>query len=136
MKNFKKMGIMLTLMCLLMTTSNQIIAYAAQGNERISQTKMTSISSYKANLEISDDGIAKVYAIVIGKSGVEYTYVKASLQKKTSSGWSEVESWETSGTSSAIVAKDYQVSSGTYRVVANFTADSENETMTTANKTY
>lgn len=99
--------------------------------------RMESIASYSANLSISSSGNASISAYVNGKSGVSYTYVKAVLQKKTSSGWQEVESWKTSSNGrSAAIAESYQVSKGTYRVVASFIADSESKSMTTASKTY
>lgn len=121
------------LFCMLVIMANQLTVHAnAKTGER-----MESIMTYSTSLSISSSGKASVNAYVNGKSGVSYTYVKAVLQKQTASGWQEVESWKTSsnGRSSAI-AETYQVSKGTYRVVASFIADSENKSMTTASKTY
>ena len=109
----------------------------AQDLETSGKERMASISSFNATFTISNAGIASIDVRVIGKGGVRYTYVKAELQKKTSSGWKEVETWEAeSQTLLSKIEETYQVSSGTYRVVATFKADAETKNIITASKTY
>jgi hypothetical protein len=136
MSKIIKMRKQLVIMCLIIVTTSQIIVYAHDG-ENNDKERMASISSYNASFTISNNGIASIDATVIGKSGVKNTYVKAVLQRETTSGWKEVETWEKeSQTLLARIEETYQVSSGTYRIVATFTADSETKSMTTASKTY
>lgn len=136
MKFFKKMGRILAMVCMLAIMTSQVTVQAKEV-ERAGTVRMDSIASYGTDLSISSKGVASINAYVNGKSGVAYTYVRAVLQKQTSSGWQEIESWKTSSNGrSAAIAETYQVTKGTYRVIAYFTADSESKSMTTANKTY
>lgn len=139
MNFLKKSGRILVMLCMVAMLTTQITVQAKEFDnpEMARTTRMESIASYGADLSISSSGKASVNAYVNGKSGVSYTYISATLQKKTSSGWKEVETWVTSNDGrSAAIAEVYQVSKGTYRVVASFVANSESKSMTTANKTY
>lgn len=98
---------------------------------------MANISTYSTELTISGSGAASVTGFVRGKLGVANTYVKVTLQKKVSSEWVDVKSWEvSSGTRSATIAETYQVSRGTYRVTMTCSADGESKAATSAERTY
>lgn len=57
--------------------------------------------------------------------------------KKVSGSWTNVQSWETSGSGrNASVIETYAVSKGTYRVVASIKAGTENKAPVSAERTY
>ncbi|WP_195984044.1 hypothetical protein [Clostridium sp. D33t1_170424_F3] len=85
------------------------------------QPRYNDIVNMYADLSISN-GTAYVYAEAEGSSNVTKITIKATLQKKTSSGWSAVKTWsDTINGNSASLDETYPVSSGTYRVTATFT---------------
>lgn len=130
MKTLRKLGVLLTLTCVLVVSIGMTVVQA-------NGARSVSISTSSAALTIASDGTATVKASVIGKVGVTSTSVVATLQRETSSGWEDVATWEVSSTSRiAKVSETYQVSSGTYRVVATVTADSESKTVTSTTETY
>lgn len=95
------------------------------------------ISTCSTDIGISSSGMATVTGQVRGKTGVTSAYVKVTLQKYVSGDWVDVNCWEDSQNGrNAFVSETYQVSRGTYRVVATCTANSETKTLTSTEKTY
>ncbi len=130
MKALKKLGILLTLTCILVVSMGMTVVQA-------NQARTVSIASQDVSLSISSNGVATVGARVMGKVGVTSTSVVATLQRETSSGWEDVATWEDSNASRrTTISETYQVSRGTYRVVATVTADGESATITSTIETY
>lgn len=138
MKNIKKLcKVAMICMCIVLSTMSVPIVSNAQEVDYQVEPRMTYISTCSSSLSISDSGVATVYGMVRGKTGVTYTYVKVTLQKLVSGEWVDVESWEASNNSRATTVNEtYQVSIGTYHVVVECTANSESKTITSAEKTY
>jgi len=94
-------------------------AYAADAQPQSDVSlRFTHIWSLGAYLSISSAGKADCEGIVTASSD-EYTAVlTVTLQKSTSSGWTNIKSWESSGSgqSGLIVGGSYYVARGTYRV--------------------
>lgn len=135
MKKLCRMAVICTciLLCSLAFSAS---VQAKEANAQI-EPRMDSIYTYGTELSISSDGVASISGFVRGKSGVNSTHVKVTLQKKVSGEWADVESWEESNdTRSTSIAETYQVSHGTYRVVMTCSADDETETATSAERTY
>lgn len=130
MKALRKLGVLLTLTCILVVSIGKSVVQAKE-------TRMVSIYSSSASLTIASDGTATIEASVMGKVGVTSTSVVATLQRETSSGWDDVATWEDSNTSRrTTISETYQVSRGTYRVVATVTADGETATKTSTTEIY
>ena len=130
MKALRKLGVLLTLTCILVVSIGKSVVQAKE-------TRMVSIYSSSASLTIASDGTATIEASVMGKVGVTSTSVVATLQRETSSGWDDVATWEESNASRrTTISETYQVSRGTYRVVATVTADGETATKTSTTETY
>lgn len=117
-----------------------LLSFVSEAKEVPAQIepRMTYIYQYRANLSISDSGVATIYGAVHGKEGVTYTYAKVTLQIWVSNKWVDVKSWEESNNStSTIISETYQLSSiGTYKVVMTCTANSESATTYSDNVTY
>ncbi|MBE5948589.1 MAG: hypothetical protein E7261_06105 [Lachnospiraceae bacterium] len=130
MKAVRKLGVLLILTCILIVSTGMTVVHA-------NEMRSVSIYSKSATLTIASDGTATVKASVMGKVGVTSTSVVATLQRETSSGWDDVVTWEASNASRrTTISETYQVSRGTYRVVATVTADSESMTVTSTTETY
>lgn len=94
------------------------------------QPRYTDILDLYAEVTISG-GTADVYVSAEGSDNVSKITIQATLQKKTSSGWSNVKSWsDTTNGNSAVLEESCSVSSGTYRVstTATFYTSSGRET--------
>lgn len=116
--------------------SVSIKGYAQEVSSQITP-RMAYISTSSSTLSITDSGLASVYGTVKGKTGVTYTYVKVTLQKKVSDQWVDVKSWEDSNNSRVTtVSETYQVSSGTYQVIMTCIANTESKTLTSDSVTY
>ncbi len=135
MKTKRKFYVVVCLCLCLMAVSPSGVVKAKE--QETAKPYWTSIYEYNAELVISDKGMASVKGYVVGRSSVTSTYVKVSLQKKSGNTWVEVESWEDTCESRRLsVSKTYQVSHGTYRVVATVKADSESETAISESRSY
>lgn len=133
MKNIFRMAVVCILLCGLVPPDS---VHARETDVQM-ESRMTNISVYSTELSISSDGIASISGFVRGKTDVTNTYVKVTLQKRVSGIWVDVESWESSSdTRIASVAETYEVSRGTYRVTMTCSADGENKTATSAERTY
>ena len=123
--------------CMLFSGISMPLVVQAEETTRV-EPRMTYISSYSNDLAISSTGVASIYGVVRGKSGVTSTYVKCTLQISVGGGWVDVKSWEASSTTiGATVAETYQLSSrGTYRVYTVCRANTEEKTITSAYRTY
>lgn len=102
------------------------------------QPWMINISSYTTDLQISDSGVASVAGLVRCKTDVSNLTIKLTLQISISGSWKDVKTWEVSTSNDYLtVADTYQLTSrGTYRVVMNVTADSEEKEAISAYRTY
>lgn len=134
-KKVKKGVMLFGCLCMVMVPVTPMVA-RANSVEQI-QPCSECISWYTVNLNISNTGVARVTASVTGKVGIENVYVKATLQKKSDGGWTNVKSWQSTKKGRyASIEETYTVSKGTYRVHATFKADSETKTMLSGTKTY
>ena len=96
---------------------------------------MEKISSCDVDLSISSTGKANVSGCVRAKTG--RTYIKVKLQKLSGNTWISVKSWEYSSSGKvASIIETYQVSRGTYRVVAYVKADTESKTIYSDKRVY
>lgn len=99
----------------------------AEGTSQI-EPRMTYIYAYSTDLTISEDGVASVSGVMLGKSNVTSAYVKCTLQISVSGSWVDVKSWTDSNNGkNAVIAETYQLVSrgNTYRVVMTCRANTE-----------
>ncbi len=121
------------LVCMMMTP----IEVLAEEVTTQAEPRMTYISIYSTELQISNTGQATITGSVRGKTGTTSTYVKVILQEYVSGTWEDVEDWEvTKDARNASVNETYQVTSGTYRVYMICRANTETMTAVSAERTY
>jgi hypothetical protein len=76
-------------------------------------------SVFAVSLSINSSGKAMSYAYASAATYSNSVYLTITLQRYTSSGWTNVKSWSTSGTREAELDKSYYVTSGySYRTKA------------------
>lgn len=124
-------------MCLVVgSILSPVTSHAQEANVQV-EPRVEYIASYGAELTISSSGIATCNGSVRGSVGVSSTYVKITLQQYVSGTWQDVESWEASNSGrSTSISETYQVSKGTYRVVATCQANSEVKEAISTSETY
>lgn len=95
------------------------------------------VSSFHVEASLSfSGGEAKCIGKVIGKSGVKYKVI-ATLQKKTSSGWTNIKTWENSGQKSCSTGGSKSVSKGVkYRLKVVGKSGTESAIKYSATKSY
>lgn len=134
----KNMGkVIILCMCLMVgNILSPAISHAQEANVQV-EPRAEYITSCGAELTISDSGIAACKGSVRGTAGVSSTYVKITLQQYVSGVWQDVKSWEESSSGRSVsISNTYQVSKGTYRVVATCQANSEVKEVISASETY
>lgn len=147
-KNWKRIGIVLMAVVGMLISSVQSVNAAEPDLYEVDETednvfieeythltRNAVIRTCSASLAISSgkatcNGTGSAYA-----SMASSTKITMYLQKYGSS-WSNVTSWSTTSTSTAILSKTQSVSSGTYRVKVVCTAGGETVTVYSTTKTY
>ncbi len=138
MKRFKLLmiGVVLSISILFGGLSMPMICYAE--SEGPIQSRMINIYTYSADITISESGVASVFGYVRCKTDVSHLAITLTLQMSVSGRWVDVKTWSASTSDDALtVADTYQLTSrGTYRVVMDVTADSEEKQAISAYRTF
>lgn len=138
MKRFKllMLGVVLSISILLGGLSMPMVCYAE--SEGPIQSRMANIYAYSTDVTISDSGKASVYGMVMCKTNVSNLAITLTLQISISGRWVDVKTWSASTSDDALtIADSYQLTSrGTYRVVMDVTADSEEKQAISAYRTF
>lgn len=136
-KNKKFLKVAIVCMCFVVGGMAVPITSQAKEVEMKIEPRMTYISTYSTDLNISNTGLATITGEVKGKNGVTSAYVKVTLQKYESGNWIDEKDWEDSQNGkNAFVSETYQIEKGTYRVFMTCSANSETKTATSAERTY
>ena len=124
-------------MCLVVgSILSPVASHAQEANVQV-ESRVEYITSCEAKLTISSSGVATCNGFVRGIAGVSSTYVKITLQQYVSGAWQDVESWEVSSSGrSTSISETYQVSKGTYSVVATCQANLEVKEAISTSETY
>lgn len=109
--------------CLLLTTSLLISTAFISVQDETLQPRYTNIRSLTASLEISKSGCASCYGKVMLTKSTDTAELTMELQRSSDdTSWNTVKTWETSGSGTIYLDKDWYVTSGySYRV--HITAD-------------
>lgn len=120
MKKFIFMGLIV-----LMAVFSVVPAYAANGTSNVRTQglitpQFTYISLLSPGLSIDSSGLATCIGDVTIYNNSYSTVLTVQLQKSTSSGWTTIKTWTSSGTGVAgtELVEYYYVTTGTYRVCA------------------
>lgn len=138
MKKFKlfMLGIVLSISILLGGMSMPMVCHAEEGS--LIQTRLLNLYAYSTDISISDNGKASIYGYATCKTNVSNLAITLTLQISISGKWVNVKTWSASTSDDALtVADTYQLTSrGTYRVVMDVTADSEEKQAISAYRTF
>lgn len=138
MKKFKLliMGVVLSISILFGGLSLPMVCHAADVNQV--QPRLINLYTYSTDITISDNGNASIYGYATCKTDVSNLAITVTLQISISGRWIDVKTWSASTSDDYLtVADTYQLTSrGTYRVVMDVTADSEEKQAISAYRTF
>ena len=138
MKKFRVfiVGLVLGISVLFSGMSAPMVCHAVDSNQM--QTRLLNLYSYSTDVTITDSGVANIYGIATCKTDVSNLSITVTLQMSVSGRWVNVKTWSASTSKDYLtVADTYQLTSrGTYRVVMDVTADSEEKQAISAYRTF
>ena len=138
MRKFKLLilGVVLSVSILIGGLSMPMICQAEEGNPV--QSRLINLYAYSTDISISDSGVASIYGYATCKTDVSNLSITLTLQMSVSGRWVDVKTWSASTSNDYLtVADTYQLTSrGTYRVVMDLVADSEEKQAISAYRTF
>ena len=119
------------LFCLLLTASLLISSAFTSVQDEVLQPRYTNIRSLTASLEISKSGCASCYGKVVLTKSTDTVDLTMELQRsRDDTSWDTVKTWDTSGSGTIYLDKDWYVTSGySYRVHVTAEVYSSNGTL-------